>query len=521
MSENSFRIPFVIGLISLILTGPHAAARPNILFAIADDWSFGHAGAYGCEWVTTPSFDRLAREGLLFQRAYTPNAKCAPSRAIILTGRYSWQLESAANHMNVFPAKFGSFVELLEANGYTTGFTGKGWGPGTANDKNGKRRKITGAAWSKRKAKPPAKAISNNDYAANFRDFLEAAPKNKPWFFWFGTTEPHRAYEPGVGQRMGKKPSDIDRVPRFWPDNDIVRNDMLDYSIEVEHYDRHLGRILAALEKAGQLDNTLIVATSDHGMPFPRCKGQAYEYSNHIPLAIRWPQGVKGRGRVIQDFVNFTAMAPTFLEAAGVKQLAPIMQPISGESLFDIFRSSKSGQVTAHRDHVVVGKERHDVGRPNNWGYPIRGIVTADYLYLRNYEPTRWPIGNPETGYLNCDGSPIKTLLLNQRRNGDYKFWSLNFGKRPAEELYDLRKDSDCVENLANEKGKVRLQLSARMAAILKEQGDPRMFGRGEVFEQYGFAWDQWSNFYEKHQRGEKIRTDWVKAGDFEPEKLD
>ena len=288
-------------------------------------------------------------------------------------------------------------------------------------------------------------------------------------------------------------------------------------------YDTHLGRILGSLEKAGQLDNTLIVATSDHGMPFPRCKGQAYEYSNHIPLAIRWPKGVKGQSRVIDDFVDFTAIAPTFLEAAGVKKLAPIMQPISGESLFDIFRSAKSGQVTKHRDHVVVGKERHDVGRPNKWGYPIRGIVTANHLYLRNFEPDRWPIGNPETGYLNCDGSPIKTLLLNQRRNGDYKYWTLNFGKRPPEEIYDLRTDNDCVKNLAEDaetKG-LRKRLAARMSKILKQQGDPRVSGRGEVFEQYGFAWDRCSNFYEKYMTGEKIRTGWVNADDFEPERLD
>ena len=125
-------------------SGLQAAERPNILFAIADDWSFGHAGAYGCEWVETPSFDRVAKEGLLFQNAYTPNAKCAPSRAMILTGRYSWQLENAGNHMTLFPAKFGGFMERLSADGYFAGCTGKGWGPGFANDSAGKPRAITG-----------------------------------------------------------------------------------------------------------------------------------------------------------------------------------------------------------------------------------------------------------------------------------------------------------------------------------------------------------------------------------------
>ncbi|MBT5928374.1 MAG: sulfatase-like hydrolase/transferase, partial [Verrucomicrobia bacterium] len=208
--------------------------RPNILFAIADDWSFGHAGAYGCSWVKTPAFDRIAEEGLLFQNAYTPNAKCAPSRATILTGRYSWQLEEAGNHVPVFPPKFGGFMERLAADGYVAGYTGKGWGPGTALKTDGTRRAITGKGYSKRKLKPIASGISVNDYAGNFGDFLNDTTENQPWLFWYGTTEPHRGYEFKSGVRLGKKLSQIDRVPSYWPDNETSRHDMLDYGIEVE-----------------------------------------------------------------------------------------------------------------------------------------------------------------------------------------------------------------------------------------------------------------------------------------------
>ena len=436
-----------------------AADRPNILFAIADDWSFGHAGVYGCDWVRTPNFDRLAKEGILFQRAYTPNAKCAPSRAIILTGRNSWQLENAGNHMTIFPPKFGGWVELLESNGYTTGYTGKGWGPGYARDANGKARKITGTAWQKQKDKPPARAISNNNYAGNFADFLKAASETegKPWAFWFGTTEPHRGYEYGVGRRMGKKLSDIDRVPKYWPDNEVIRNDMLDYSIEVEHYDNHLGKIVATLE------------------------------------------------------------------AAGVTQIAPIMQPITGRSLFDIFRSPKSGRVIPSRDHVLIGKERHDIGRPKNWGYPIRGIVKGDWLYLHNFKTNRWPSGHPTTGYLNCDGSPTKTTILNQRRNGTNHFWNLNFGKRPKEELFYLIGDADCVKNLAESKSQLGIKKSLReqLFAELGKQGDPRMFGKGDVFDNYPYSGVATDNFYERYTSGEKVRAGWVNPADFEKEKLD
>jgi N-sulfoglucosamine sulfohydrolase len=494
------------------------ANRPNILFAIADDWGFGHAGAYGCDWVRTPSFDRVARDGILFKRAYTPNAKCAPSRATILTGRYSWQLEQAANHMNVFPAKFGGFVETLEAIGYFTGYTGKGWGPGIANDVEGKRRLITGRSFAKRKAKPPARGISSNDYSSNFSDFLNAVPEGKSWCFWYGTTEPHRGYEFGNGVKNGKKLSDVDRVPAFWPDNETIRNDMLDYSMEVEHYDLHLGRILTALKESGQLDDTLVIATSDHGMPFPRCKGQAYESSNHIPMAAMWSKGINGKGRIVDDYVSFADLAPTFLEVAGVEHPAPIMQPITGRSLTDVFDSPKSGQVIAERDHVLIGKERHDVGRPANGGYPIRGIVKGDKLYIRNYETNRWPGGNPETGYLNCDGSPTKTILLNQRRNGNPKFWQMNFGKRPTHELFDLKADPDCVRNLAGTPAyfDLKSKLSNQMEEELTEQGDPRQSSNGKIFDSYPFI-GNWNDFFENFTSGKKVPgTGWVNASDYE-----
>ena len=515
-----------ICLLLILVTGPfaNAAERPNILVAIADDWSFGHASAYGCKWVNTPNFDRIAKEGLLFTHAFTPNAKCAPSRATILTGRYSWQLEEAGNHFCEFPPHFGSYVERLAADGYFAGYTGKGWGPGRANDVNGKKRAITGRAYSKHRAEPATKKISRNDYAKNFASFLSDVPDNKPWVFWYGTTEPHRGYEFKSGVRLGKKLSDIDRIPAYWPQTDTTRHDMLDYAIEVEHYDLHLGRILESLEKAGQLDNTLIVATSDHGMPFPRVKGQAYAASNHIPLAIRWPQGIKKTGRVVADFVNFTDLAPTFLEAANIKEAGPIMQDTSGHSLFDIFSSDQSGVVNSKRDHVIVGKERHDIGRPKNAGYPIRGIREGDWLYLRNYEPTRWPAGNPETGYLNCDGSPTKTSILNLRRtNADQQYWILNFGLRPKEELFNVKADPDCVSNLVNSPKHAELlkRLTQRMESRLKSQGDPRMAGNGTIFDNYQYANDNSNNFYERYMAGEKMRAGWVSESDFEAGPID
>jgi len=500
-----------------------ADAPPNILFAIADDWG-AHASAYGTAWVKTPAFDRIATEGLLFKNAYTPVAKCAPSRAIVLTGRYAWQLEEAGNHMAMFPPKFKSWPEVLADKGWHMGITGKGWGPGIANDASGKPRQITGKPFSKRKSKPLTPDINNLDYAANFQDFLDTAKADKPWCFWFGSTEPHRSYDYQSGVRIaGKKLSDIDHVPPQWPDTEVVRHDILDYALEVEHTDTHLARMIAELEKRGLLENTLIIVTSDHGMPFPRGKGYAYEDSNHIPLAIRWPGKIKNPGRIIDDFVSFTDIAATILDVAQISEKDSGMEPITGQSWREIWESEKSGQVVPSRDHALIGKERTDVGRPNDQGYPIRGIIKSGWLFLKNYEPTRWPAGNPETGYLDTDASPTKTLILDRgRKDRSDKFWQLNFGLRPEEELYDLSSDAHCIHNLAVDSVHAERKLSMRtfMENELKVQKDPRMLGQGQIFDKYIPTSNP--GFYERFLKGDPTaKAGWINDSDIEPAPID
>jgi arylsulfatase A-like enzyme len=495
------------------------AAPPNILFAVADDWG-AHAGAYGTKWVKTPTFDRVAREGILFNHAYTPSAKCAPSRACIVTGRNPWQLKEAANHICYFPQEFKSWAEALTEHGWFVGYTQKGWAPGVAVDAAGKPRLLTGVAFNEHKAPPPTSGIAPNDYAANFTAFLDAAPTGKPWCFWYGGAEPHRPYEPGSGvAKGGKKLADIDHVPACWPDNDTVRNDMLDYAFEVEHFDRHLGRMLAELEKRGLLANTLVIVTSDNGMPFPRSKGNAGDLPNHLPFAVMWPGGIPHPGRVVDDYISFIDIAPTLIEVAGLEWPATGMAQATGRSLTAIFRSEKSGMTDPARDHVIIGRERNDIGRPHDEGYPVRGIIKGGYLYLDNFEPTRWPAGNPETGYLDCDGSPTKTFILEaHRKNPSDIFWARCFGMRPREEFYDLVHDPDCIRNLALTPQSTSIQsgLREQLLAELRTQQDPRVLGNGAIFDQYPHANKANLGFYERFKAGEKMPTGWVKPSDFE-----
>lgn len=515
----------LLALVTMVCVGSaFAAPRPNILFVISDDQSYPHASAYGTTWVKTPAFDRVAREGLLFSRAYTPNAKCAPSRASVLTGRNSWQLEEAGNHSGNFPAKFRSFMEVLAAHGYSTGFTGKGWGPGNPGTLEGKPRQLTGPAFSRLQTPPPTNGIAPTDYAANFAAFLKQRSRDQPFCFWFGAHEPHRRYQAGSGVKLGgKNPAQIERVPRYWPDNETIRGDMLDYAFEIEHYDRHLGRCLAMLQDLGELENTLIIVTSDNGMPFPRAKGATYEVSNHMPLAIRWGAGIAKPGRTVEDYVSFIDFAPTFLEAAGVSERESGMEAIAGRSLMSILKDTTptSGQISPARDYLIIGQERHDVGRPDDVGYPVRGIYRDGFLYLRNFEPTRWPMCDPITGYLNTDGSPTKSFILEQNRQGvNHWIWELNFGRRPPEELYDLQADPDCLTNLATEAAHSsrREAMQRQLFADLSAQKDPRMAGQGAVFDRYPHLQ---AGFYAKFMKGEKPAAGWVNDTDFEKPDFD
>lgn len=500
--------------------------RPNILFAIADDASFPHMSAYGCEWIETPFFDRVASEGILFQNAYTPNAKCAPSRSIIITGRNSWQLEAAANHWPFFPAHIKSVFEVLKENGYFTGYTQKGWGPGIALDKEGNPRELTGKKYNDAKIEPPTQYMAGNDYAGNFETFLSEKPKGQPFCFWYGSVEPHRKYEFQSGVNKGKHSlASIDRVPAFWPDTDTVRHDMLDYAYEIEYFDMHLGKMIESLEEKGLMENTVIIVTSDNGMPFPRIKGQDYEISHHMPLAIMWKGGILNPGRTVEDFVSFADFAPTFLALAQIAENESGMLPITGTSLWDIFTSVKSGQVNPDRDYVLIGKERHDLGRPNDLGYPVRGIVKDGYLYVRNLEPDRWPGGNPETGYMNTDGGATKTQVLNGRTTpGKYMYWQWCFGRRPSEEFFDIRNDPDCIINLAYHPvffGKKR-ELISILDKELIAQKDPRAFGKGYIFDQYPYSDEKSRGFYERFMKKEEgFNAGWINKTDVEPKPLD
>jgi N-sulfoglucosamine sulfohydrolase len=472
-----------IGLTGLGLAGCQTPAtaksgqgrQPNILLAIADDWGWPHASIAGTKGLNTPNFDRVAREGVLFTNTFCAAPQCSPNRAALLTGRHIGQLEEAGTHSSLFPNKFRVYPDLLENSGYHVGYTGKGWDPGNWR-KGGWLRNPAGPEYNQRKHNSaPWIGINPIDYAGNFEAFLAKRNKGAPFCFWYGGHEPHRKYEEGSGLKSGKKLEDV-HVPAFLPDDAAVRSDMLDYFLEIEWFDAQLGAMLQKLEALGELENTLVVVTGDNGMSFPRAKANLYEYGVRVPLAIRWGDRVKP-GRTTDDLISFVDLAPTLLDAAGVTS----PEEMSGKTFLPLLTSDKPGP----NEFVVFGRERHAHARYDNVGYPARAIRTRDHLYIRNYKPDRWPAGDPE-GYSDIDDGPAKTFLVGNKSKYPALF-DLAVGKRPEEELYAVGESMDCMENLAgkSEHRETTEKLSAKLAAVLSAQKDPRAIGTGDIFDSY------------------------------------
>ncbi|RMG27091.1 MAG: heparan N-sulfatase, partial [Bacteroidetes bacterium] len=390
------QFPFLLWLWALLAaactTGqaPEQPARPNVLLIITDDQSYPHTSAYGYEATQTPGFDRIAGEGVLFTRAFAASPGCSPSRAALLTGLNCWQLGAAGTHASHFDPQYHSYPELLQQAGYFTGYTGKGWGPGNW-EISGRKQNPAGPAYNLHTLESPP-GISDKDYARNFEAFLSQKPPGQPFCFWMGGHEPHRQFGKGLGMQAGKSLAQAE-VPAFLPDHEEIRADLLDYAFEIEWFDAHVVRVLELLEEKGELDNTLVIMTSDNGMAFPRAKANVYEYGIHVPLAIRWGAAVPG-GRTLTDLVGFTDLAPTILEATGVAP--PADYPLSGSSILPLLLARQQGQLDSSRRAVYASRERHSSSRYHSLGYPQRAMRTGQYLYIRNFKPERWPAGAPQ-----------------------------------------------------------------------------------------------------------------------------
>ncbi len=535
------------------------AERPNLILIIADDMSWLHMGAYGSNEVATPNLDRLAHEGVIFDHAFVSTPSCTPSRASILTGRNGFELDEGATLWGYLPARFQTYTELLAERGYRVGATGKGWAPGFLVDRdinpagkpyNGIRTRPYGDRFD------PVQ-ISDIDYAANFEAFLKDANQNpeqnenqnasedahgnadrdRPFAFWIGTFEPHRGYTPGLAAVRGKNPADV-TVPAFMPDAPTVREDINEYYAEIEHIDAQVGRVLATPHRRGLQNDTVVVFTSDNGMPFPRAKATLYDYGTRMPLVIWWGERIDG-GRRVEELVSLTDIAPTLLEVAGMQappqmtgqSLVPLLALVEAVADDTAPKSPRSKPATslsapaeavaddtatrraadtpfpalAHRDAIYMYRERHGF-HPGSGGlsYPSRAIRTRDYLLIWNARPEAIP--------LDVDGGPAKSYM--EEHAQDYpRLHALSFGRRPEYELYQVLADPLQMRNLAGQAAyaSVLNRLRARLFGYLESRGDPRILGNPEAFRYapyFGVAFQEGLLRWTPEQQGQGLSFD-------------
>lgn len=501
------------------------APRWNILFVFADDWG-RYASCYGKidtrptinDVIKTPNVDRVAREGVLFRNAFVNSPSCTPSRSALMSGRYFFNTGRGAFLHGAWDISIPSYPPMLRESGYHVGKSYKVWGPGQPNDgpfqgmpayqKAGgtpnnfseEATKLVGQGKSVDEARTQILEVVRK----NFSDFLQDRKADQPWHYFFGPTNTHRTWIKGSGKKLWDIEPDTlkGKMPRFLPDVPEVREDVADYLGEVQAIDAYLGVLLQKLEETGELNRTLIVLSGDHGMPgVPSGKCNLYDMGVQVPLVMRVPNGKSNR--VIDDLVCLPDLAPTFMEIGGVQP----PKKLYGRSLLPLLQSEKSGQIDASRNWVITGRERHvQNGREGNLPYPQRALRTSKWVYVRNFAPSRWPMGSPEgTGaapngnvetntmvtYPDMDASPTKAWLIAYKDELPGKwFYDWAFGKRPEEELYDVQNDPDQIRNLASDPQYTAQKqwLSSRLIQLLKEASDPRVTGEGLTFERPPFV---------------------------------
>lgn len=448
---------------------PAAPKRPNFLFIITDDQSAIHTGKGGYSAVYTPNFDQLANEGVYFQNAYAAAPTCTASRSAILSGQHAWRLKSGAVLWGQWSDSMLSYQTILQKSGYRIGLTGKGWGPGYRAPP-----RYLGKSYNTFTRQLPA-TYSPTDYVANFAAFLDDSKSVKPFSFWMGIREPHRPLKNDDSSRFEDlAPSDY--LPEHLPKTSNVDRHLQGYLEEIEQIDRDIGATIRLLADRDLLANTIVVVTSDNGMPFARAKSNNYLLGVQVPLLVYWPNGMQG-GRDIPQPVSLADLAPTFLAAAAVD----IPAQMTGRNLMPLITGSTQSW---DREEVYAAFERHSFeARPGGATHSRRSLHQRDWLYIRNHFPSRWPVGTPP----NYADGYVDNFMDDNTRKYLQPYLGYTVDKRPYEELYYLPADPYQLNNLAESPAwRDKLQeLAAKMDRELDATGDPVHLTGQDVFKQY------------------------------------
>lgn len=447
------RLPLLFLATALI-----AAARPNLLLITVDDMNRDSVGAYGCPIKDiTPNIDRLASEGIRFDRGYVNVAICQPCRAVLMTGRYP-QNSGALGFDKIKPG-VPSLPEALKKAGYFNSLLGKEIHVVPSRHHAFHRIDKQNDLGGGRRAGAYAEAV-----AASIREAREAG---KPFFIMANAADPHRPFAGAKGDRYKSipfprkiQPQEVP-VPGFLADLPDIRTELATYFQSVARADQVVGAILDELEKSGEADNTLVLFLSDHGMPFPFAKTNCYPASNLTPFIARWPGRIEADSTDEKHFVSTIDVAPTFLAAAGADPL----EGADGSPLLPLF----AGETQPGRNKVFTFHQKPFSGKR----LPMRAVTHDNYLYIWN----GWSDGKNQFRNESMSGLTFKAMKNADdpeiRARADY------YLHRTREELYDLRDDPDCLHNLLDEPGgKWNPRASAMTKALwhwMKDLNDPEL----------------------------------------------
>jgi N-sulfoglucosamine sulfohydrolase len=384
-------------------------SRPNFVFLISDDQSYSGARCDGNQKIHTPNIDRLVREGLRFTRGFAPSPSCSPSRSAILTGESPHET-GTSRFRSPMPLEQQTILEYLKSKNYYTGAF----------------KKVHQGIqfWKRWDFQGEHKPIG---------EFFQVRPNDRPFFLHIGYHDPHRPYLPGERYPDKNSPSSV-VVPSFLPDTPGVRRDIAHYYEAIERLDMNVGKLLGLLEKYELAENTLVIFTSDQGMAFPGAKGTLYDPGLHVPLIARWPGKIRP-GRVSSDLVSLVDLAPTWLDAAGVR----VPEAMDGKSFLPLLL----GASFQPREAIYAERNFHthlDL---------IRCVRTQRYKLIQNYLPEV-----PYRPLSDIARSPSWRSIETLEQHGKLPpaLYQRYFKKpRPEVEFYDLEKDPDEMNNLASD----------------------------------------------------------------------
>ena len=425
----------VFALTQLFNASQTMAEQPlNFVFFLADDISQEDVGCYGHPTIKTPNIDRLAAEGMRFDNAYLTISSCSPSRCSMITGRYPHNTGAPELHTSL-PEGQVLYPKLLKDSGYYTALSGKhhmGGYASTAFDL------VSGG-------KGPGRE-------GDWVQITHERPKDKPFFFWFASTDAHRGW--GINEDAPRYDPEQMVVPSYLVNGPLTQNDLTGYAHEVSRFDHYIGLVAEELEKQGVLDNTVIIITADNGRPFPRCKTRLYDSGIKPPFVVYNPKHVK-QG-VTKNLVSSIDIAATVLQLAGVKQ-DPRIQGVSfAPVLADPNAVTRDVAFAEHNWHVFKSHERM--------------VRFGEWLYIRNNFPDQQNLC--VESYMAEAGDELWTAHIAGTLTEAQKnvFWD----PCPEEELYHVVNDPDQLTNLAEnlEHAEILTRSRELLSQWTKQTGD-------------------------------------------------